>query len=654
MGVLLDKVESLAAYSLDKGYKETEDLVQNMRRMTALAHEIVVEFSKVEPSMQIIYDLRDDYLNLEERTIEIVNKYQNDINNTNQNAQQIINNLMEQTDFIRNNINDLLNIGSNFESIASQINVLLKTNEEMVALTEDFINLKASTGTTFIKAGTSTWVEPKDRIAGMLYAEEQTTINTGRNPYTHPVPNPNIADHDGPMVNRFIIAPTDNGIFEVGEPATVASISATIAARSGHSIAKAILFDNDGGVMAVYDWSKNEPKLTSASVSFSITGNLTITTNKRYSLRVFDETGASDLFYTNPMTFVHPFFHGSMPGGTTSVTPDSINDRIRSGHIKKSLLTKQTTMSFVYNFTAAADVLLYPKEYGRLEKLTSVDGEVLDHYTVTEMKFHNTDYYCYLNSGATFSQNNYQLRLKFKDPEIAPPTGYAKIKPLAAGYLKEGTGFTTTGIAVTVESANANIKEIRVFDNKMLVANANHANFGLSNGFRTGTCILTWDASKFAGYQDYDIEVEDVDGRVGKFTSSSIDFINPTYFTFIKANDANQFNLPMTDNSLRTAIHATKDKMEQMFPAPTYMIKEVHGGQSVTGNDRVVHDLIMYPSNYGALTRILNNTIDITSEYKSQRVAIDGVDYWIYVGPAPSPDSSGDIKGTYNRTFMFK
>ena len=654
MGALLDKVEELARMSPDDGYVNEKDLVQNMRRMTALAQQIVYEFKQVEPSMEIIYQLRDDFEDLADRTITIVNNYETAINQTNQNAQQIINNLLEQTDFIRNNINELLNIGSNFESIATQIDVLLKTNETVVSLTEDFINLAASSGITFIQSGTDSWIEPRDRVKGKLYAEIRDTIIIDREPYNHVEVDPSIADHDGPEVKKFTIAPIDNGVFEIGEPATVASISATIEARDGHSVASAILFDEDDTVMAVYDWSKNTPKLTTASISFSVVGNLTITASKTYKIRVFDETGASDEYFSNPMTFVHPFYHGSMPGGTTSVSPEAINARIISGDIVKDIIEKKTTMNLIYTFTAAADVVLYPKEYGELENLTSINGDVLEQYTVTEMEFHNTEYLCYLNSGATFSENNYQLRLKFPDPEVAPPSGIAKIKPVAMQYCKEGTGYTATGINVTIKDANAPIKEIRVYDGKTLIANANHENFGITEGFTVGTCVLTWDDTKFAGFKEYRVEVEDTEGRVGEITSAKIDFIHPTYFDLILGNSVDKFELPMTDESLRDAIHRNKNRMTQMFPAPLYTLKESQGGQEVSGLTRVIRDVLIYPTSYGSLIRILDNTTDRLSEYKVQRVALNGVDYYVCTGPAPSPDETNPVLGVYNRTFVFK
>ena len=68
MGALLDKVEELARMSPDDGYVNEKDLVQNMRRMTALAQQIVYEFKQVEPSMEIVYKLRDDFEDLADRT----------------------------------------------------------------------------------------------------------------------------------------------------------------------------------------------------------------------------------------------------------------------------------------------------------------------------------------------------------------------------------------------------------------------------------------------------------------------------------------------------------------------------------------------------------------------------------------------------------
>lgn len=654
MGKLLDQVQELAAMTPDEGYINEKDLVQNMRRMTALANQIVVEFSKVEPSMQTIYQLRDDFENLADRTITIVNNYETEIRHTNETAQQIISNLTQQTDKLRQDIEEILNIGSNFESIAEEIHVLLKTNETVVSLTEEFQQLVKSTGIEFIRSGDSSWVEPKNRVKGRLYAEIQNTINFGREPYTHPTVDIYAGDHDGPIVKKFTIAPTDNGTYELGTSHAITSISATIDARPGHYVDHAILLDDDGTVMAVYDWSKSNPKLTTAAVSFSITGNLQISRTHVYKIIAFDETGASDAYYSNPQQFVHPFYHGSMPGGTTSVTPDSIAARIKSGDITMDVIRPETIVNLVFTFTAAADVFLYPKEYGEILALLSVSGDVLAQYDVIEMKYHGTDYLCYLNSGAVFSENNYQLRLKFPDPEIEPPAGVAKIRPLAEAYVPEGTGFTSTGINVMVTEANDPIKEIRVFDGDTLVANANHENFGIPSGFTTGKCVLNWDPTKFAGFKSYRVEIEDTSGRVGKITSSSINFVNPTYFRLVLGNDADKFELPMTDENLRAAIHRNKDSMLQMFPAPMYALKESHGKQEVYGNTRVIRDILMFPASFGAPVRILDNTTDRASEYIRQRVLIDGIDYWVYVGPAPSPDDTDPTKGIYNRTFIFK
>ena len=654
MGNLLEQVQALAAITPDEGYINEKDLVQNMRQMTALANQIVVEFSKVEPSMQTIYNLRDDFENLAERTITIVNNYENEIHQTNETAQQIISNLTQQTDKLRQDIEEILNVGSNFESISEEIHVLLTTNETVISLTEDFQQLVESTGIEFIKSGTSSWVEPRDRVKGRLYAEVQNAINFGREPYTHPEIDIYVGDHDGPIVKKFTIAPTDNGTYEAGTSATITSISATIEARSGHFVDHALLIDDDDTVLAVYDWSKNSPKLTSAAVNFSITGNLSISRTHVYKIIAFDETGASDAYFSNPQKFVYPFYHGSMPGGTTSVTPDSITARIRSGNIVMDVIRPTTIVNLVFTFTAAADVFLYPKEYGRLESLTSISGDVLAQYDVIEMNYHGTDYLCYLNSGAVFSENNYQLRLKFPDPAIDPPYGVAKIKPLAEAYIAEGTGFTSTGINVEVTDTNAPIKEIRVYDGDTLVANANHSNFGIPSGFTIGKLVLSWDSTKFAGFKRYRVEIEDTDGRIGKIMSSAINFVSPTYFRLILGNDTDKFELPMTDENLRAAIRRSKDLMVQMFPAPMYSLKESHGKQAVSGGTRVIRDVLIFPTSFGAPVRILDNTTDRASDYVRQRVSVDGIDYWVYAGPAPTPDSADPSKGIYNRTFIFK
>lgn len=657
MGEILEKVKELAAAAPDQGYLNELDLVQNMRRMTALANQIVVEFSKVEPSMTTIYELRDDYENLEERTLTIVEKYKSDIENFNQEMQIIINNLRSQSDEIMENIEELLQIGENFGSISEEINHLLSMSDQVIQMEAEIEELKAGLGIVEVTPGTDTWVEPANRKKGKFYAEIRNAMVFDRDPVKHTEADPTIMDHKGPTVEKFVLAPHDGGVFQAGKTETITSITAEIKAQADHKIASAILYDGDE-ILAVFDWSKNNPMLAQAQIAFTPNGGIVASGTRQFKIRAFDETGASDEYFSKEIKFVHPFYHGSLPAQTTEVTATMIKTRIEGQFIKPTVIEKFTgTHNFIFTYESGTDILMYPKEYGDLESMTTLEGDELEKHTKTVIEDFDTEgvpYIAYHTSGATFTQTDQQMQVKFPDPEPAAPTGYAKIKPLAFAYLATGAVQSITGIEVTVSTAAAKIKEIRVLDGNKVVGNLN-SNNGLAGDFQTGTATITWDEIKITGQKGYTIEVEDNDGRVGKFTSSYINFMSPTYFGFIYKNSAQQFNLPMEDSALRKDLKAALPGMKQMFPKPIWFIKESQGNVPVTGDAAFTHDLICYPTEYGQVARITDGDgTNRLSEYKTQRVNVDGVDCYVMVGPAPTALKDPADKGAYNRTFHFK
>lgn len=150
------------------GYNSNVDLIQNMREMTALAAKLSEEFAAVEPSMETIFALRDDFENLEARTIEIVNNYETNIQNSQAEAQKIIDDLNVEVERIRSNIDELLNLSDNFESIADEIATLVQMKSTVDDLVTRMEELEKKGSFVVIHEGEDD-IPVEERTAGNYY-----------------------------------------------------------------------------------------------------------------------------------------------------------------------------------------------------------------------------------------------------------------------------------------------------------------------------------------------------------------------------------------------------------------------------------------------------------------------------------------------------
>lgn len=143
----------------------TEDLLQRMAKLTGKVTELATQVDEVSPAMETILQIRDQLVTLEDKTITIVNQFQEQIFNKEDQADQIILNLNEEVKRIETHISDLLDLSENFESIADEIKELLALKEQVAKL-EDYVGNVSDTTSTVVS---DTNIPVDDREEGKLY-----------------------------------------------------------------------------------------------------------------------------------------------------------------------------------------------------------------------------------------------------------------------------------------------------------------------------------------------------------------------------------------------------------------------------------------------------------------------------------------------------
>lgn len=124
---------------------QTQDLIQRFEQLVATCNQMIDRFQDVEPNIDVIYHLRDKFESLEQRTVSIVNQFQNEIYIKEDQADQIVNDLNNEVNRVQENIQDLLGLSKDFDSISEEINRLLEMDERTDVLEELVDELQGST-----------------------------------------------------------------------------------------------------------------------------------------------------------------------------------------------------------------------------------------------------------------------------------------------------------------------------------------------------------------------------------------------------------------------------------------------------------------------------------------------------------------------------
>lgn len=162
---------------MSSGYLKEQDLIQNMRNMVKIADDLKTAFSQVEPSMETIFSLRDQFEELSTETIQIVNDYKESVDSEKQRSDEILTEAQEQVQRVREDIDRLLSFEESFQEIADKVDQVLAMKDQL-----DLLLQKIEDATSLIVMDKDSYIEPEDRQPNKFYiniTDEMRTITTG-------------------------------------------------------------------------------------------------------------------------------------------------------------------------------------------------------------------------------------------------------------------------------------------------------------------------------------------------------------------------------------------------------------------------------------------------------------------------------------------
>lgn len=160
-------------------YSEGKDLVQNIKDLQSFMERIESEFSKVEPSIQDILDLKDQFDNLRDNTIKILQQYEGMMADQAKQMEDLLENCRSQFQQVTDDVESLVNLEANFTQMKHKI-------EQVILI-----------GQQFDKLGTIIWMDKgktipvEKRTPGKYYIQVIEQLRFANNSSGEAIPIPN-------------------------------------------------------------------------------------------------------------------------------------------------------------------------------------------------------------------------------------------------------------------------------------------------------------------------------------------------------------------------------------------------------------------------------------------------------------------------------
>lgn len=115
-------------------YSEELDIIQNMKNLSQEVSDALATLSQVEPSIQEILQLKDQFQNLSDSTLEVVNEYEDKLESVSGELQDLLTNARSQFKQVTDDVEALVNLEVDFVSIKDKITNCLELNDTLVGL----------------------------------------------------------------------------------------------------------------------------------------------------------------------------------------------------------------------------------------------------------------------------------------------------------------------------------------------------------------------------------------------------------------------------------------------------------------------------------------------------------------------------------------
>lgn len=115
-------------------YSEELDIIQNMKNLSQEVSDALATLSQVEPSIQEILALKDQFQDLSDSTLEVVNQYEAKLESVSGDLQDLLTNARSQFKQVTDDVEALVNLEVDFESIKDKITNCLELNDTLIDL----------------------------------------------------------------------------------------------------------------------------------------------------------------------------------------------------------------------------------------------------------------------------------------------------------------------------------------------------------------------------------------------------------------------------------------------------------------------------------------------------------------------------------------
>ena len=120
-------------------YSEELDLIQNVKNLSEDIANMVKSFNEIEPSMNQILEMRDQFQDLHDSTVVVINQYQGTLDAKSGEMDELLENCRSQFKQVTDDVESLVNLQVNFTSIKDKIELCLELSDTITGLLEGSI-----------------------------------------------------------------------------------------------------------------------------------------------------------------------------------------------------------------------------------------------------------------------------------------------------------------------------------------------------------------------------------------------------------------------------------------------------------------------------------------------------------------------------------
>ena len=110
-------------------YSEELDIIQNMKNLSKEVSDALNTIDQVQPSIDEILELKDQFQNLSDSTLEVVNKYEDQLESISGELNNLLIDTKSQFKQVTDDVEALVNLEVDFESIKEKITGCLELND---------------------------------------------------------------------------------------------------------------------------------------------------------------------------------------------------------------------------------------------------------------------------------------------------------------------------------------------------------------------------------------------------------------------------------------------------------------------------------------------------------------------------------------------